>query len=139
MRFLGKMARVLTLALCTSSVPGLVNASEADGVWLLRGKVAIRISDCGRQVCGQVVWLNNPALRTPEMCGRRIIWGLTQDGPSIWNNGQIFDPDTGTTYNLAASMHDADMIVARIYEGVEVFGETKTLFRIEPRSLPGWC
>ena len=139
MRSLERTGCVLALCLGAASLPNLANASQADGIWLLKGKVAVRISDCGRELCGQVVWLNNPALRTPEMCGRRIIWGLVQDGPSNWNSGQIFDPDNGTTYNLNATMQAADVIVARIYAGLEVFGETKMLTRIESQSLPGWC
>ncbi|HET6608993.1 MAG TPA: DUF2147 domain-containing protein [Rhodopila sp.] len=134
-----KAWRVLVLCFWVAGLPNLASASQADGIWLPKGKVAVRTSDCGRELCGQVVWLNNPTLRTPKMCGRRIIWGLVQDGPANWNSGQIFDPDNGTIYNLNATMQAADVIVARVYEGLDVFGETKTLTRIEPQSLPGWC
>ncbi len=114
-------------------------ASPADGVWLLRNKVAVRIWNCGANLCGQVVWLNNPALRTPEMCGRTIIWGLTPSGPADWNGGQLFDPENGNTYDLAASLQAADTILAHVYQGLAIFGETRTLERIQPGSLPGWC
>jgi uncharacterized protein (DUF2147 family) len=116
-----------------------VRASPADGTWLLPGKVAIQIMDCEAALCGRVVWLHNPSLRTPGLCGRTIVWGLTPDGPLQWSGGWIFDPENSTTYNLAATLEGNGTLAARVYESIEMLGETKTLTRIEPRSLPGWC
>jgi uncharacterized protein (DUF2147 family) len=125
-------------ALCVSlAIPA--RASHPDGYWLLRGKMAVRIWTCGGKLCGEVVWLDNPALRTPALCGRTIIWDLTPSGPADWNGGQLFDPENGTTYDLTASLQSADRIIARVFLGLAVFGETRTLTRIAPHSLAGWC
>ncbi len=114
-------------------------AAPADGIWLLPNKVAVRVWNCRGQLCGEVVWLDNPALRTPEMCGRTIIWGLTPSGAADWNGGQLFDPENGNTYDLTASLQSPDRMLAHVYQGLAIFGETKTLVRIQPGSLPGWC
>jgi uncharacterized protein (DUF2147 family) len=119
--------------------PAPAAASAIDGTWLLAGRVAIAISDCQGAICGRIVWLRNPALRTPDMCGRTIVWGLVPDGPSQWTNGWVFDPEDGRTYHLIATQQSADTIQARMYAGMRLFGETRTLTRIMNRSLAGWC
>ena len=52
------------------------HASPADGTWLLKGKLALQITDCQGALCGRIVWLRNPALRTPAMCGRPMTTAL---------------------------------------------------------------
>jgi uncharacterized protein (DUF2147 family) len=110
-----------------------------DGTWLVAERVAFDIFPCRDALCGKITWLRNPALRTPEMCGRTIIWGLTSDGPSQWNGGWFFDPENGATYNVSAHVDTVDRISARIYRGIPMFGRTETLTRISTHSLKGWC
>ena len=94
---------------------------------------------CQNALCGRIVWLRDPALRTPSMCGRTLIWGLTSDGPAQWDGGSFFDPENGATYNVSARVETADRIAARIYRGIALFGKTEILTRIASHSLPGWC
>jgi uncharacterized protein (DUF2147 family) len=121
--------------------PRLVGAEPPvpDGTWLVAERVAFDIFPCHNALCGRITWLRNPALRTPEMCGRTIVWGLTSDGPSQWNDGWFFDPEDGATYNVSAHVDTTDRISARIYRGVPIFGHTEVLTRISAHSLPGWC
>jgi len=130
---------ILLLCMAASLGSPLAQASPADGTWLLRDKLAIQISDCEGGLCGRIVWLRNPALRTPAMCGRTIVWGLVPNGPSQWGNGRIFDPEDGNTYHLSATLQPDDTISARIYEGIALFGETKILTRVKVGDLPGRC
>ena len=125
----------LGMVLCSRNA----NASPLDGTWLVADRVAVDMSDCGGAVCGRIVWLRNPDLRTPQMCGRSIVWGLSPDGPQHWANGWVFDPETGRTYHLSAVRTSNDLIQARMYAGLSIFGETKMLKRITSRSLAGWC
>lgn len=110
-----------------------------DGTWLVSQRIAFDIFPCKDGLCGRIVWLRNPALRTSEMCGRTIIWGLNRDGPSQWGGGWFFDPENGATYNVTAHVENRDLISARIYRGVALFGRTEILTRITVRSLSGWC
>ena len=110
-----------------------------DGTWLVSQRVAFDIFPCKDALCGRIVWLRNPALRSPTMCGRTIIWGLTSHEPRQWDGGWFFDPEDGATYNVSAHVVTDDRISARVYRGFSLFGRTEILTRIAPRSLPGWC
>jgi len=110
-----------------------------EGAWIVSHRVAIQVFECSGSLCGRIAWLRNPALRTSEMCGKTIIWGLTPDGPAHWSNGWFFDPENRSTYNLSAELQSANRILARIYKGVSWFGRIEILTRIPPRSLQGWC
>ena len=110
-----------------------------DGTWLVSQRVALDIFPCRNALCGRIAWLRNPALRTAEMCGRTIIWGLTSDGPAQWGGGWFFDPENGSTYKVSAYVETSDRISARIYRGFSLFGRTELLTRIASHSLPGWC
>jgi uncharacterized protein (DUF2147 family) len=121
-----------------SAIPA-ARASPVDGIWLIKDKLALKISECQNAICGQVVWLHNPVLRTPEMCGRIIVWGLRPDGQLQWSGGWIFNPEDGTTYHLSAALQPDDTISARIYEGIALFGETKVLTRTSLSDLSDRC
>jgi hypothetical protein len=50
-----------------------------EGNWVVSHKVAIEVFDCSSLLCGRIVWLRNPALRTAEMCGKTIaLFGRTE-------------------------------------------------------------
>jgi uncharacterized protein (DUF2147 family) len=110
--------------------PASAQRTKPEGAWIVSDRVAIQVFDCSGSLCGRIVWLRNPALRTSEMCGKTIIWGLTPDGPAHWSNGWFFDPENGSTYNLSAELQSADRIFARVYKGVSWFGRTEILTRI---------
>ena len=114
-------------------------AATPDGTWLVSQRVAFEVFPCQQALCGRVVWLRDPALRTRAMCGRTIIWGLTASGPSEWDDGWFFDPENDTTYRVSARENSTDQITARIYQGFPLFGRTEILTRISSRSLAGWC
>ena len=132
---------MLMLAFAIAMWCSVADAEPAspDGTWLVGQRVAFNVFPCKDALCGQIVWLRNPALRTAEMCGRTIIWGLAADGPSDWNNGWFFDPEDGATYRVSAHVDSDDRISARIYRGIALFGRTEILTRIASHSLPDWC
>jgi len=113
-------------------------ASAADGTWLIRD-LALDIYDCDNLVCGKIVWLADPAKRTPGRCGKVIVWGLVPSGPSKWSNGHIYDTEEDKTYNLNAELEPDGTLRARIYKGIPLFGKNEILTRIAPNSRPGWC
>ncbi len=59
-------------------------------------------------------------------------------GLDHWSSGSLYHPDDGNTYRVSAELYSADMAVARIYLGVPLFGETKTLLRVPPLRSEGW-
>jgi uncharacterized protein (DUF2147 family) len=81
----------------------------------------------------------DPALRQRELCGLTIIWGLHAVGPNQWDDGWVYNPKSGQTYNVKAEMTSSDALVARFYQGASIVGETKTLTRIRHGTSEGWC
>lgn len=114
-------------------------AEIPEGTWLIDHKAAVRLFACKDALCGTVVWLRNPALRTPNMCNRTVIWGLQPTGPDAWSNGSFHDPDDGQTYNVSATQISPDEMTANVYPDIPQLGKTVDLLRIKPHSLNGWC
>src|SRR6059058_2438800 len=90
------MASALALATAPAGA-----AEEIAGLWLSEdGEGAVEIAPCGAERCGRIVWLkspntaeghpvtdaNNPdpALRTREVCGLRIVTGLKPQSDGGW-------------------------------------------------------
>jgi uncharacterized protein (DUF2147 family) len=128
-----------------ASAPASAQRTKPEGAWIGSDRVAIQVFDCSGSVCGRIVWLRNPMLRTAEMCGKTIIWGLAPDGPAHWSNAWFFDPENRGTYNLSAELQSPGQDFRPDLQGRFVvrtdrdFGRTEILTRIPPRSLQGWC
>jgi uncharacterized protein (DUF2147 family) len=132
-------AAALLLTGLASSVFGIrdAEASSMNGTWRIENLV-LDIFDCQLQVCGRIVWIGDPS-RRPSQCGRTIVWGLSPSGPAEWKGGSIFDPDDGNTYRLSASFQSDGTLHARIFRGIELFGKTKVLKRVDISALSGRC
>ena len=125
------------------------------GVWLIDGRAAVQIFDCDGLTCGRIIWLVVPrnaagqlsrddknldlALAQRPLCGLTILWGLRSASPDRWQAGWFYNPNDGKTYRVSAQLKSADVLVARIYVGLPVFGKTKTLLRVPRETSEGWC
>jgi uncharacterized protein (DUF2147 family) len=131
----------------------MISATDA---WLVEGTgTAVQIFDCSGVLCGRIIWLQkardaggrparddkNPELgfRQRPLCGLTVLRGLQPAGADHWNRGSLYNPDDGVTYRVSAELRSADVLVARIYLGAPLFGETKTLLRVPRLSVEGWC
>lgn len=125
------------------------------GVWLMDGQVAVQIFACEGLMCGRIVWLLVPrdpqgqlnldrkspvaALRQRKLCGLTILWGLRPTGSNRWVDGWFYNPQDGESYSVTAQLKSDDVIIARIYAGLPLFGKTKTLTRVPHGTTEGWC
>ena len=147
---------ILAVTLLSCQVQGsAVAAGIPEGVWFVEPDSALQVFDCSGLLCGKIVWLRNvhdpagqiqrdrlnpdPALRQRLLCGLTVMWGLRPDGVDAWAGGWFYNPDTGKTYRAAAKLRSSDTLVARLYLGVPLFGETRILRRIPHLSSEGWC
>ena len=73
------------------------------------------------------------------MCGPTIIWNMQAIDPGHWKDGWFYNPDDGATYRLTMELQSDDVIMARVYEGLPVFGKTRTLIRVPMGIGAGWC
>jgi len=145
----------MILSVFGARAEGAAPLIEHPGVWLLEDRVAIQFFECGDMVCGRVIWVKesldaqgllkrdkynpDPALRGRQVCGPTIIWNLNPADASHWVDGWFYNPDDGATYRVKLEIRSADVISARIYEGVSLMGKTKTLTRVPIGISAGWC
>lgn len=127
------------ILLLVAATPSVRAQAVPEGVWMVAEKVAVRVFECSGKLCGQIVWLRNPSLRTPAMCGRTIIWNLRSSGDANWDDGWFYDPEDDKTYNVEAHQESPDLITARVYLGMPFLGRTETLRRVSLGELDGRC
>ena len=97
-------AAVIGLALMAAS-PALAN--DPRRTWLSQsGETRVRFADCGAQLCGTIVWVQNPGpdvknedtnLRSRPLVGIRMIT-MRPNGDNRWA-GSLYNPQDGKTYN----------------------------------------
>jgi uncharacterized protein (DUF2147 family) len=106
-------------------------ASDPHGTWLIAdGAAKVRIIACGEALCGTVVWLSHPmdaatgqpqtdklnsdpAKRRRPMLGVEVILGLQRRGEGVTWSGQIYNPDSGNTYNGSIALTDPAQLRVR--------------------------
>ncbi|MGI8526457.1 MAG: DUF2147 domain-containing protein [Pseudolabrys sp.] len=99
------------------------SAQNLQGVWMSAdGGTKVRISECGRAMCGNIVWLKRPldengkprndtlnpdaAKRTRPMMGLQVA-SLRPDKSGGWI-GQIYNADEGKSFNVVLTMQSAN-------------------------------
>jgi uncharacterized protein (DUF2147 family) len=103
----------LAVAFAALAGPALAQTLSPAGTWLTQDRDArIRISHCGRGLCGAIVWLRdplddgkpsldknnpNPALRKRPLLGLRLFHDMAAAGRHKWK-GHIYNSDDGKTY-----------------------------------------
>lgn len=142
------MKRILSiLFIATLCVPMQLSSQTAVpedaimGVWETgNGKARVQIKKFKNTYYGQIVWLkeplneegkpkvdkNNPdeSYRTKPLLGYRNLLGFEYKGNNLWENGTIYDPESGSTYNCKIEMTDNNTLNIRGFIGVSVFGRT---------------
>jgi uncharacterized protein (DUF2147 family) len=119
--------------------------AEADGgpggIWLTQaGDAKVRVSKCGRNICGVIVWLKdpidaatgkpqiddknpNPSLARRPMIGLPLFIGMHAAGPNKWS-GQIYNADDGRSYASNISVSGPDTLRVEGCVGALCGGET---------------
>ena len=154
-RWTGWVLALLMVVVVIAVPHRAAHAAAPDGVWLIDGRVAIEIFDCSGLLCGRILWLKvprdplgeldrdkknpDPGLQQRRLCGLTIFWGLGSAERDRWTDGWFYNPDDGETYRISAELSAVDQLTARIYRGIPLFGETKTLDHVAHGSSDGWC
>ncbi|MBB3699122.1 DUF2147 domain-containing protein [Flammeovirga yaeyamensis] len=118
-----------------------------EGVWLTGlkdAKVEISIDDTGKAQ-GKIVWM----LRDKEEDGGPRIDKLNPDtskrevllenmiilsnfeykGKGTWEDGEVYDPDSGKTYSGSIQSAGPNVLKMRGYVGIKLFGRTELWMR----------
>lgn len=152
--------RGIRSALLALSLMTFLPAAEAQspgpagfiGVWYDdTGKGAVEISSCGSSLCGRIVWLREPndangrpltdgynpeaGKRKRPICGLPVLGGLKRQSNGTWDDGWIYDPKEGKSYDVELRLRGADTLQVTGYIGTKLFSESFTWVRA-PASLP---
>ncbi len=117
------------------------------GVWESgNGKARIKVDKASDTFNGRIVWLkepndetgkpkldkNNPeeALRSKALLGYSMLKAFVFKGDKTWEEGTIYDPESGSTYSCTINMTDENTLEVRGYIGVSLFGRTDVWKRV---------
>ena len=136
-----KLARLtfLMTALCAFSSPSIAQeASKAHGVWQSEsGITRVRVSPCGKGLCGTVIWQKNPskdvynpdpAKRERPIVGLQLVSNMQPVGPDEWS-GAIYNYEDGKTYAGKVKLTGASLAIGGCVMGGMVC-QTKTWTKI---------
>ncbi len=101
-------------------------AAPVTGNWYTYGaKSMVKITQCGKGLCGQIVWLRkglgsdgqpvrdernlNKRHRTRKVLGLSTFSGLAPAGPKRWS-GLMYNPDDGRIYKASLTILNAGSI-----------------------------
>jgi uncharacterized protein (DUF2147 family) len=120
------------------------DANAIVGVWEPgNGKARVKIDNIDGKFYGRIVWLkepNNPTTGKPKtdvnnsdesmknvpLRGYRMLKDFVYKGKGSWEDGTIYDPETGNTYTSVITMKDENTLDIRGYVGVKTFGRSDT-------------
>ncbi|MBA4130097.1 MAG: DUF2147 domain-containing protein [Hyphomicrobium sp.] len=137
----------------TFATPMSAQAQPAEaGLWYDdTGRGAVELVPCGQKLCGRIAWLKelvnaegnplvdrynpNPARRTTPICGLQVVGDAQKLSDGTWDQGWIYDPKTGASYNVALSLQTPDQLKVTGYKGIKLLSKSFTWTRA-PADLP---
>jgi uncharacterized protein (DUF2147 family) len=138
---------VSALAICTAAGAAVADEPAAAGFWITPNHGAVvQIESCASGLCGHLVGLRtdhkpgdvledlkNPdqAKRKAPLCGLVMMGSLkpVKGSATKWEDGWVYNPDSGSTYTAQMQLDGADTLKLRGYLGISLFGETQTWTR----------
>ena len=144
----GKVALIVTsLWLVVTGVTRSVAHAQVQGptdyagVWFDdTGEGAIELQPCGSSLCGRIVWLKSPTdkagkplvdgynpeatARSRPICGLPVIGGVKPQRDGGWDEGWIYDPKEGKSYDVELKLKSPSQLQVTGYLGVKLLSET---------------
>jgi uncharacterized protein (DUF2147 family) len=121
-------------------------ADDVMGIWLTNGKdpAKIQIFKSADKYFGKIVWLKSPdengkpkvdsknpdeSKRNQQIMGLVILQGFKFNGSDEWEDGKIYDPESGKTYSCYISLKDNNTLKVRGFVGISLLGRTEVWSR----------
>jgi uncharacterized protein (DUF2147 family) len=134
----GRFALVLLLvlianvSLASDAIEGVWITADGDGLIELQvqneqlsGIIAGSLSDPERKNLARYDDLNpDPNLRERPLLGLAIFANLVSSGDQQWK-GEVYDPNTGKTYQCTLTLVDTNTLKLRGYIGFSLLGKTR--------------
>ncbi len=123
-----------------AAAPASAAPADVFGVWLTtNGEAAIEVQPCGANACGRLVWYlekrtgpdagldsknPSPEQRSRRLCGITMLGGFRPTATG-WENGWVYDPESGNTYSGTMEPDSSGHLRLRGYVGIPLFGRTE--------------
>lgn len=140
----------ILLAIAFLVAAPFVNAQKADdiiGTWLTEGgKSKVEVFKKEGKYYAKIIWLKTPnyedgtpkidkhnpdeKLNTRKVLGIEILQGLEWDDDEF-EDGEIYDPESGKTYSCEAEFDGMDTLNVRGYIGFSLIGRTTVWTRVK--------
>lgn len=142
-----KIVRLAALLLCATPLLGASSPTASpEGRWLTEKKNGIvEIFRCDDALCGRLAWfrikpsdpnrqgldLNNPdpSRRNQSMCGLAFMTGFKPAEPNKWDNGTVYDPDSGNFYRASMTLQPDGTLRLRGYIVISLIGASEVWTR----------
>lgn len=126
-----------------------ITAEQIIGNWMSEDKdMAVEIFKKNNSYAAQVIWFlcdpktpdihsfkdtanPDPKLRNRPWLGMVVVNDLKFDGKSEWNDGNIYDPNSGRTYKSVVRLQSPNELIVRGYWGIELFGKNLKFNKIQ--------
>lgn len=130
----------LIILFSTSQLFTQNKADDILGIWVTTNKDAhIEISKRDGKYYGIIIWnMTNDALdnknpdqqkRTRKITGIEILKSFVYDGDDQWDDGEIYDPESGKTYSCKIWMDDKNTLNVKGYIGFSFIGRSEVWTR----------
>jgi uncharacterized protein (DUF2147 family) len=143
-KFIKPLVALGAVAMTAAAQPG----ASPEGRWLTQRKHGIvEIYECGGDgtLCGRLAWFQvepgdpntqgidrynpDPARRSRSLCGLVFMTGLKPAGANSWEEGMLYDPESGHTYRGTITLQADGTLRLRGYIGVPLLGESNVWTR----------
>lgn len=111
------------------------------------GSVRVHIYKNGGTYDGKLVWLkeennsagkpkidlNNPSdqLKSKPIKGLEVLKDFKYSKDGVWEEGTVYDPRSGKTYDCKLSMVSSDKLEVRAFYGISLIGKTQSWSRVK--------
>jgi uncharacterized protein (DUF2147 family) len=152
---MGTFRMIVTAAMLTAVLPFKVHAAAGDilGIWLnAEQDASIEITMCGERYCGRIIWLKEPDYpagakdgmpgtpkldhnnpdpmhRKDPIIGLEIVKAFRFVGDDRWEDGTVYDPKNGKTYQGKMTLLSSHRLDLRGFIGISLLGRTTTWTR----------
>jgi uncharacterized protein (DUF2147 family) len=132
-------------ALCSQFLVGQTKADDIIGNFLSPDKDGVmQFFKTGTTYSAKLIWSKDkerldyknpkPELRNQKVLGTIIAHNFVFNGKDTWENGTIYDPTDGKTYDCKITLDEKNNMKLRGYVGISLFGRTAYMVRMEDPS-----
>ena len=137
----------LLIILAAMAFVGAMPISGPEGNWLTEKKDGIiNVYRCGSEtLCGRIAWFRiapndpnpqgldlhnpDPARRNQPLCGLQFMSGFKAADPGSWEDGTVYDPDSGNTYQATMKLRPDGTLDLHGYIGISLLGRSEVWTR----------